>query len=154
MIEKVYDGKQVNEELECNIQTIKEHSNVDKLCPSTETKTNYITIIDRQKQVAESTQILDDSSNCLILETNLQVQAEELEAFHFKQVQKRISLFSHRSFEKALCHPFTNDLFLITEHFNLNDKSFTFVRMENYVSSYNDLKYFDFKRLKEENGLP
>jgi hypothetical protein len=109
MVDDIYEGKQVNKWLKCDIQAIKDYSNVEKLCPTAETKIMYNTIINRQKQIVESTQFLDDNSICLKWKTNIQMRAEELEVFQFKRIRKRISSSSYRSSEKVLCHSFTDD---------------------------------------------
>jgi hypothetical protein len=104
-------------------------------------------ITDRQRQIGENTQFLDDSKICLESETDLHVRAEELKISHFKQFQKRISTFSHRSSEKAWYYSFTNNPSMITKHFALDDISFTFIRMASYGSSSNGEKHFNFMSL-------
>jgi hypothetical protein len=77
------EGRKVIEQLGCNMQAIKDHSNVDKLCSAADIKIRCDSIIDNQRQIVESTQFSDDSSICLKSETDLQAQAEELEMFQF-----------------------------------------------------------------------
>jgi hypothetical protein len=91
------------------MQTIKDHSNIGKLCSAPETKINCDSIINRQRQVVERTPVFDDSSICLISEIIIQESAEERKVSLVKHVRKKLTLYSNRNFEANSCHPSIND---------------------------------------------
>jgi hypothetical protein len=113
MINEIHEHKQVNEWLECDMQTIKDHLNVDKLYLAAEIKNLQDQFSNKQSQIVESTQSLYDISIYLKSKTNIEVQAEELEVSLFRRVRKKSYLYSFQSSDKVWCHPITSDLIRI-----------------------------------------
>jgi hypothetical protein len=119
----------IDERLKCVVQTIKDHSNIDKPCPVTETKSLSKHGDAMWRQIVESNFYSDNSRIYLGPEISSDTNCRVRSRIVKRSQREKISLVN-RSFEVVSWYLFTNNLVQVIKLCSLYDMRFIYFKAE------------------------